>query len=169
MNIFILKDKNNTSAGYIQVTEEELQAYKRNSEEKVYLINLGHSIMETDEANFRAFYKERRREKYLREEAQLAGGVISLNAIDSEELDGVGVVVDTSEPLDENKNTERNYGLQGKISVWFDGTAVGFGGCGSCNLCSAVYIRKGLSRRGYGGVDNHSRCYPCFRLWLFQI
>ena len=101
MNIFILKDKNNTSAGYIQITEEELQAYKRNSEEKVYLINLGHSIMETDEANFRAFYKERRREKYLREEAQLAGGVISLNAIDSDELDGVGVVADTSEPLDE--------------------------------------------------------------------
>ena len=63
MNIFILKDKNNTSAGYIQVTEEELQAYKKNSEEKVYLINLGHSVMETDEANFRAFYKERRREK----------------------------------------------------------------------------------------------------------
>ena len=57
--------------------------------------------METDEANFRAFYKERRREKYLREEAQLAGGVISLNAIDSDELDGVGVVADTSEPLDE--------------------------------------------------------------------
>jgi len=101
MNIFILKDKNNTSAGYIQVTEEELQAYKKNSKEKVYLINLGHSVMETDEANFRAFYKERRREKYLREEAQLAGGVISLNAIDSDELDGVGVVLDTSEPLDE--------------------------------------------------------------------
>lgn len=32
MNIFIYKDKNNTSAGYIQVTEEELQAYKKNSE-----------------------------------------------------------------------------------------------------------------------------------------
>ncbi|MBQ6944564.1 MAG: sigma-70 family RNA polymerase sigma factor [Ruminococcus sp.] len=101
MNIFILKDKNNTSAGYIQITEEELQAYKKNSEGKVYLINLGHSIMETDEASFRAFYKERRREKYLREEAQLAGGVLSLNAIDSDELDGVGVVLDTSEPLDE--------------------------------------------------------------------
>ena len=101
MNIFIYKDKNNTSAGYIQITEEELQAYKKNSEGKVYLINLGHSIMETDEASFRAFYKERRREKYLREEAQLAGGVLSLNAIDSDELDGVGVVLDTSEPLDE--------------------------------------------------------------------
>ena len=101
MNIFILKDKNNTSAGYIQITEEELQAYKKNSGGKVYLINLGHSIMETDEASFRAFYKERRREKYLREEAQLAGGVLSLNAIDSDELDGVGVVLDTSEPLDE--------------------------------------------------------------------
>ena len=101
MNIFIYKDKNNTSAGYIQVTEEELQAYKNNSEGKIFLINLGHSIMETDEANFRAFYKERRREKYLREEAQLAGGVISLNAIDSDELDGVGVVLDTSEPFEE--------------------------------------------------------------------
>ena len=101
MNIFIFKDRNNTSAGYIQVTEDELQAYKNNSEGKVYLINLGHSVMETDEANYKAYYKELRREKYLREEAQLAGGVISLNAIDSDELDRVGVIVDPSDPLDE--------------------------------------------------------------------
>ena len=100
-DIFIFNNRNNPAEGYYQVTEEELQAYKKNSEGKVYLINLGHSIMETDEASFRAFYKERRREKYLREEAQLAGGVLSLNAIDSDELDGVGVVLDTSEPLDE--------------------------------------------------------------------
>ena len=51
--------------------------------------------------SYRDFYKERRREKYIREETQLAGGVISLNAIDNDELDGVGVVLDTSEPLDE--------------------------------------------------------------------
>lgn len=32
---------------------------------------------------------------------QLARGVISLNAIDNDELDGVGVVLDTSEPFEE--------------------------------------------------------------------
>ena len=101
MNIFVFKDRNNTEAGYIQITEEELQAYKENSDDKVYLINLGHSIMETDEEGYRAYYKQLRREKYLREEAKLAGGVVSLNAIDSDELDGVGVVVDTSEPFEE--------------------------------------------------------------------
>ena len=101
MNIFVFKDRNNTEAGYIQITEEELQTYKENTADKVYLINLGHSIMETDEEGYRAYYKQLRREKYLREEAKLAGGVVSLNAIDSDELDGVGVVVDTSEPFEE--------------------------------------------------------------------
>ena len=38
MNIFILKDKNTTSAGYIQVTEEELQAIDMKAEKpEVYV------------------------------------------------------------------------------------------------------------------------------------
>lgn len=64
MNIFIFKDKNNTSAGYVQITEDELQAYKKNSEGKVFLINLGHSIMEVDEIAYHDFYKEENREDY---------------------------------------------------------------------------------------------------------
>ena len=52
MNIFVFKDRNNTEAGYIQITEEELQAYKKNSDDKVYLINLGHSIMEVDKLTY---------------------------------------------------------------------------------------------------------------------
>lgn len=66
MNIFIFKDKNNTSAGYVQITEDELQAYKKNSEGKVFLINLGHSIMEVDEIAYHDFYKEENREDYGR-------------------------------------------------------------------------------------------------------
>ena len=64
MNIFVFKDRNNTEAGYIQITEEELQAYKKNSDDKVYLINLGHSIMEVDKLTYYNFYKEENREQY---------------------------------------------------------------------------------------------------------
>lgn len=99
---FVMNDRNDTSKGYTQVSQEYVKKYIDSfTEGKAYFINLGHSVMETDEETYKNFYKECRREKYLREEAQLAGGVISLNAIDSDELDGVGVVVDTSEPLDE--------------------------------------------------------------------
>ena len=38
MNIFVFKDRNNTEAVYIQITEEELQAYKENTTDKVYLM-----------------------------------------------------------------------------------------------------------------------------------
>ena len=99
---FVMNDRNDTSKGYIQVSQEYVKKYIDSfTEGRAYFINLGHSVMETDEATYRDFYKERRREKYIREETQLAGGVISLNAIDNDELDGVGVVLDTSEPLDE--------------------------------------------------------------------
>ena len=37
--------------------------------------------METDEENYRAFYKERRREKYIIEEA-IKNGVVSFDALD---------------------------------------------------------------------------------------
>ncbi|MBR2883770.1 MAG: sigma-70 family RNA polymerase sigma factor [Clostridia bacterium] len=100
-DIFIFNNRNNPAEGYYQVTEEKLQLYKKSCDGKPYIINLGYALMEVTEADYKDFYRVRRREKYLREEAQLAGGVISLNAIDSDELDGVGVVADTSEPLDE--------------------------------------------------------------------
>lgn len=100
MNIFILKDKNNTSAGYIQVTEEELQAYKKNSEEKVYLINLGHSVMEVDEAAYHDFYKEENREDY-RQKLAIRNNVISMESLISGEFNECNLVADEGEPLDE--------------------------------------------------------------------
>ena len=100
MNIFILKDKNNTSAGYIQVTEEELQVYKKNSEEKVYLINLGHSIMEVDEVAYHDFYKEENREDY-RQKLTIRNNVISMESLISGEFNECNLVADEGEPLDE--------------------------------------------------------------------
>lgn len=100
MNIFIFKDKNNTSAGYIQITEEELQAYKKNSEGKVYLINLGHSVMEVDEIAYHDFYKEENREDY-RQKLAIKNNVVSKESLISGEFNECNLVVDTSEPLDE--------------------------------------------------------------------
>lgn len=100
MNIFILKDKNNTSAGYIQVTEEELQVYNKNSEEKVYLINLGHSVMEVDEIAYHDFYKEENREDY-RQKLAIRNNVISMESLISGEFNECNLVADEGEPLDE--------------------------------------------------------------------
>ena len=100
MNIFILKDKNNTSAGYIHVTEEELQVYKKNSEEKVYLINLGHSVMEVDEIAYHDFYKEENREDY-RQKLAIRNNVISMESLISGEFNECNLVADEGEPLDE--------------------------------------------------------------------
>ena len=99
---YVLNDRNDTSKGYTEVTQEFVKKYIDSfTEGRAYFINLGYAVMETDEAHYKAYYKDLRREKYLREEMQLAGGIISLNAIDSDELDGVGVVVDTSEPFED--------------------------------------------------------------------
>lgn len=100
MNIFIFKDKNNTSAGYVQITENELQAYKKISEGKVFLINLGHSIMEVDEIAYHDFYKEENREDY-RQKLAIKNNVVSMESLISGEFNECNLVVDTSEPLDE--------------------------------------------------------------------
>lgn len=99
MNIFIFKDKNDTSAGYIQITEDELQAYKKNSESKIFLINLGHSVMEVDEIAYHDFYKEENREDY-RQKLAIRNNV-SMECLISGEFNECNLVVDASEPLDE--------------------------------------------------------------------
>ena len=100
-NFFVMNDRNDTSKGYTQVSQEYVKKYIESfTEGRAYFINLGHSVMETDEASYKAFYRDAARNKYL-EKLDNQHGMVSLNAIDSDELDGVGVVVDTSEPLDE--------------------------------------------------------------------
>ena len=101
---FVMNDRNDTSKGYTQVSQEYVKKYIDSfTEGGAYFINLGHSVMETDEENYRAFYKERRREKYIIEEA-IKNGEVSFDALDSTNFDENAediVAVDDSEPLDE--------------------------------------------------------------------
>ena len=98
---FVMNDRNDTSKGYTQVSQEYVKKYIDSfTEGRAYFINTGYAIMETDEASYKAFYRDASRNKYL-EKLDIQHGMVSLNAIDSDELDGVGAVVDTSEPLDE--------------------------------------------------------------------
>jgi len=96
-----MNDRNDTSKGYTQVSQEYVKKYIDSfTEGRAYFINTGYAIMETDETSYKAFYRDAARNKYL-EKLDNQHGMVSLNAIDSDELDGVGVVVDTSELLDE--------------------------------------------------------------------
>mgnify|MGYP001378760506 CR=1 FL=1 len=98
---FVMNDRNDTSKGYTQVSQEYVKKYIDSfTEGRAYFINTGYAIMETDETSYKAFYRDAARNKYL-EKLDNQHGMVSLNAIDSDELDGVGVVVDTSELLDE--------------------------------------------------------------------
>ena len=99
---FIMNNRENPHDGYKEVSAEFVKNYIKSfpEGERAYFINLGHAIMETNKTEYNKFYKEYRRRRYLDEEAERTGQV-SLNAIDSEELDGTGVVVDTSEPFEE--------------------------------------------------------------------
>ena len=84
---FVMNDRNDTSKGYTQVSQEYVKKYIDSfTEGRAYFINLGHSVMETDEENYRAFYKERRREKYIIEEA-IKNGVVSFDALDNTNFD----------------------------------------------------------------------------------
>ena len=63
---FVMKNRENTGEGYREVSEEELRNYIASfpEGERAYFINLGYALMETDEAGYRSFYKEYRRERY---------------------------------------------------------------------------------------------------------
>lgn len=101
MKYFIMNDRNDVNAGYAEVTAEEFTNHQNNEVDgKVYVINLGYAIMEATKENYLSFYKERRRRKYVREETERMGGLLSLNTLDSEEFNGTDVVVDVSEPFE---------------------------------------------------------------------
>ncbi len=99
---FVMNNRENLSEGYREVSEEEFRNYIESfsEDDRAYFINLGYALMETDEAGYRSFYKEYRRERYVNEEAQRAG-LVSLNALDTDEFDGTSIVEDTSEPVEE--------------------------------------------------------------------
>jgi RNA polymerase sigma factor (sigma-70 family) len=57
-------------------------------------------LMEVTEADYRSFYRDAERQKYLRKEADRAGEV-SYNALDTDEMSGEDIIPETSPPPDE--------------------------------------------------------------------
>lgn len=100
-DIFIFNNRNNPAEGYYQITEAELQLYKNSCEEKPSIINLGYALMEVTEVDYKDFYKTRRREKYIQEEA-IRVGEVSYNAFDTEDYDGASAIADDSEALEDS-------------------------------------------------------------------
>lgn len=99
--LYAMNDRHDCGKGYTEVTQEYIDGYiKGCGDDKPYFINLGYAVMEVTKEDYIAFYKERRRERYIKEEARNFGEV-SLNALDSDEFQGSNVIVDMSEPLDE--------------------------------------------------------------------
>lgn len=67
---FVMNNREDSSKGYTEVSEEFVKNYIASfpEGERAYFINLGYAIMETDEENYRSFYKEARRNKYVTEQ-----------------------------------------------------------------------------------------------------
>ena len=100
-DIFIFNNRNNPAEGYYHITEAELQLYKKSCDGKPYIINLGYALMEVSEADYKDFYKVRRREKHIQEEA-IRVGEFSYNAFDTEDYDGASAIADDSEALEDS-------------------------------------------------------------------
>lgn len=94
---FILADD-----GYEEISYAELQERRANN--PVYadkrFIPLHGMLMEVTEADYRAFYRNIRRQRYIDEEAA-RNGAFSYNALDSEEMSGEDIIADISPLLDE--------------------------------------------------------------------
>jgi RNA polymerase sigma factor (sigma-70 family) len=57
-------------------------------------------LLEVSESDYKAFYRDAERQKYLRKEANRVG-VMSYNALDTDEISGEDIIPDTSPPPDE--------------------------------------------------------------------
>jgi RNA polymerase sigma factor (sigma-70 family) len=89
-------------SGYEEIPYAELK--RRRESDPAYagkrFIPLHGMLMEVTEADYRDFYKNIRRQKYLNEEAA-RNGAFSYNTLDSDEMSGEDVIEDTSPPVDE--------------------------------------------------------------------
>ena len=91
-----------TSKGYEEISYVEL-IFRRETDplyiEKRF-IPLHGMLMEVSHKDYKEFYRKRRRQKYLQEEA-IRAAEVSYNALDSEDMSGEEIIVDLSPPVDE--------------------------------------------------------------------
>ena len=94
-NVFI-KEKGE----YIEISYKEF-CEKQNTEFKdKFFISLHDMLMEVDEAYYIEFYREQRREKYLRERA-IEKGDVYYNSLDTEDFCGEEILIDPDEDVAE--------------------------------------------------------------------
>jgi RNA polymerase sigma factor (sigma-70 family) len=90
------------NGGYEEISYAELQERRANNPAYAdkRFIPLHGMLMEVTEADYRNFYRDIRRQKYLDEEAA-RNGAFSYNALDSGEMSGEEFIADALPPLDE--------------------------------------------------------------------
>ncbi len=94
-NVFIKEN-----GEYIEISYKEF-CEKQNTEFKdKFFISLHGMLMEVDEAYYTEFYREQRREKYLRERA-IEKGDVYYNSLDTEDFSGEEILVDPDEDVAE--------------------------------------------------------------------
>ena len=94
-NVFIKEN-----GEYIEISYKEF-CEKQNTEFKdKFFISLHGMLMEVDEAYYTEFYREQRREKYLRERA-IEKGDVYYNSLDTEDFCGEEILVDPDENVEE--------------------------------------------------------------------
>jgi len=97
-----------SNEGYEEISYAELQERRAGNPayaDKRFLCLHG-MLMEVTEADYRDFYRELRRGRYLDEEADRVG-VLSYNTLDSEEMSGEDTIVDTTVPSVEEIVSEK--------------------------------------------------------------
>ena len=89
--VFVLENGN-----YKEITYSELKTLEQADKEYAnkYFLPLHGMLMEVTEEEYKAYYKDKRRQKYIDERSKLNGDV-SYNALDTDEMLGENVFADT--------------------------------------------------------------------------
>ena len=91
--VFIKENDN-----YIEISYQAFCEGQNNVFKDRFFISLHNVLMEVDEAYYTEFYREQRREKYLRERA-IEKGDIYYDSLDTEEFNGEDILVDPDEDV----------------------------------------------------------------------
>ena len=91
--VFIKENDN-----YIEISYQAFCEGQNNVFKDRFFISLHNKLMEVDEAYYTEFYREQRREKYLRERA-IEKGDIYYDSLDTEEFNGEDILVDPDEDV----------------------------------------------------------------------
>lgn len=91
-----------TINGYEEITYKTLTKLREDdlSYQNRKFISLHGMLMEVSEADYKVFYRDRQRQRYLREES-IRVGEVSYNALDTDEMSGEETIADPSEPIDQ--------------------------------------------------------------------